>query len=290
MKKTVHFDKYCPYTLRKNEDGSSVENKLSLNKLFETIQQSPNGESLQEVLGEKYRIQVCKFHSQEKVWELQILHLRNAVLPGIADEEDTFESLQIPEGKYPAEYCTALYSLEDNTIFLQRNIVCMSAKRFAFYIKKMLPEETKIILKPVISGKRIEKLSDTAKYRKVVLVCALDPKKESNEKKRLSKLLSGYGSYQGLVANISIGMGRKRGNLNSHEVYELIEEAYNESDIQTLKVQYDSCGIGTYEWLDLMLDRESYNITFDYTPQSPLEHNQLFDACLEKFKHEKGKE
>lgn len=289
MQKTIYFDKYIPYTLSKAEDGTQIEKKLNLHPLFDAIQSGNPGESLQEIFGEKYRIQICKYHNTEKIWELQILHLRNAVLPGIADEKKEFKPLTLPAGHYPTECCTILYSSEDNLFYIQRNIICLSAKRFAFYLKKMLSEGTKVLLKPVIDGSRIHQITNTAVYRKVVLACTIDSKKPIDSSRRLGKLLHSYSDYQGVVANISIGMGRKKGRLNTNEVYELVKEAYEESDVQALKVQLDSTGIGTYEWLDLMLDRASYAIRLEYTNGDPILHHHLFNACLEKIQIEKQK-
>lgn len=290
MKKTIHFDKYVPYTLTKNIDGTTTEKKLNLHELFNILQSSPSKESLREFWGEKYRIQVCKYHADDEIWELQVLHLRNTILPGVADEESNYEPLILPEGNYPTESCTILYSPKENLIYQQRNIVCLSAKRFAHYLKTMLPETTKLLLKPVSAGERIERITKSAGYRKIVLACTLDPKKAPDKSKRLGRLLSDYGTYQGLVANITIGMGRKSGRLNSAEVAELVKEAYEESDVQALRVQLDSTGIGNFEWLDLMLDRDSYSIPFDYSKDDPLLHTQLFAACLSEIKKERIKE
>ena len=84
-----------------------------------------------------------------------------------------------------------------------------------------------------------------------------------------------------MVANITIGMGRKKGRLNSVEVSKLVKEAYEETDMQTLRVQLDSTGIGNYEWLDLLLDREFNSFVFEYSKENPITHDRLFSACHE---------
>ena len=283
MKKTIYFDKYIPYTYAKKEDGAETENRLSLIELFRRIQATPSSNSFHELYGEKYRTQVCRYHEKEKIWELQILHLRNTLLPGIADEKSEFEPMILPEGRYLTEWCTVLYSETNHVIYLQRNIACMSSKRLCYYLKAMLPLDTKILLKPVISGRRIDKITENAGFRKVVLACSLDSKKDPDPTNRLGKLLQNFGTYQGAIANITLGMGRKKGKLNSREIRALLEEAYNEGDVRTLKVQVDSVGAGVYEWIDLMLDRETCFVNVEYSREAPITHAQLFDACLEKI-------
>ena len=279
MKKTVHFDKYIPYTLTQNKDGVQVEKKLKLNSLFSALAASPTGKSLREVYGEKYRLQICKHHDSSNIWELQILHLRNAILPGIADEENDFELMVLPDGRYPTESSTVLYSPDDDILYFQRNIACMSAKRMELYLRMMLPEETKILLKPIIAGERIGRITDRAAYRKVVLACGIDRHRKYGKSNKLERLLGEYAQYQGLMANITIGMGRKKGRLNSSEVSQLVRDAYAESDIHSLKVQVAPDGSANYEWLDLMLDREFYSFSIEFTKDNPITHTKLFTTC-----------
>lgn len=286
MRKTVYFDKYVPYTLERNEDGVRIEKKLKLSSLFNALASSPTGKSLREVFGEKYRLQICKYHELDNIWELQILHLRNAVLPGVADEESNFELMVLPDGQYPTESSTVLYSPDADILYFQRNIVCMSVKRMEQYLCMMLPEETSVLFKPILARNRIDRITEHASYKKVILACSIDHSRK-NKNSNLGKLLDEYAKYQGAVINITIGMGRKRGRLSSVEASKLVQEAYQASDIQTLKVQMDSNGLTNYEWLDLMLDREFYSFEVKYTKDDPITHEKLFASCYEAMMNEK---
>lgn len=281
MKKTLHFDKYMPYTLVRAEDGVQKEMRLKLASLFNALASSPTGKSLREVYGEKYRLQICKFHSSSNIWELQILHLRNSILPGIADEEEDFELMVLPEGRYPTESSTILYSPNDDILYFQRNIACMSAKRMEAYLRAFLPDGVKILLKPVLAGERIGRITDKASYRKIVLACGVDRRRKYDQSNCLERMLHEYAQYQGLVANITIGMGRKKGRLNSAAASELIRAAYSENDTHSLKVHIDPDGSTNFEWVDLMLDREVVSISLEYSKDNPITHTRLFTACHE---------
>ena len=289
MGKRIVFDKYIPYTLETDADGNLHETRLDLNDLLIHIQDDANSSSLRDIYGAKYRFHVCKYHEKEQVWELQILHLRDALLPGIADEKKEFNLIQLPEGRYPAESCTALYSPEKNIIYLQRNIACITAKRLGYYLRVLLPEHTKLILKPIIKGNRIDKVTDKAVYKKVILACVNDPHR-SNDDSGLGDLLKTAGRYNAPLVHVEIGVGRKRNNrLNSEEITKLLLSAYGDDDVQTLKVQLAPSKNDDFEFVNLLEDRDCFEFIMDYSRENPISHARLYSYCLEDYNtHCKG--
>ena len=285
MSKLIYFDKYIPYTLDTDADGTQHERRLDLDDLFRYLSEEPQKRSLKEILGEKYRLHVCTYHENDALWEIQVLHLRDSILPGIADEEREFELLTLPDGKYPAESCTMIYIPRSTTVFFQRNALCMSSKRLGYYIQSMLPEGTKMLLKPVLSGSRIDMINNYASYKKVVLAASVGREEREEPTTRLKSLLSAYREYGSPLVQIEIGTGRKRNSrLKPDEISDLVREAYADNDVQKLKVNMAKDAHSEFGWVDLLEDRDGITVKMEYSKDDPITHDRLFSACSEKYR------
>ena len=256
MSKLVYFDEYIPFTLITDADGTQHEHPLDLDDLFKQLSEEPQKRGLKELFGEKYRLHVCKYHENDALWEIQVLHLRDSILPGIADEEREFELLTLPDGKYPAESCTMIYIPQSTTIFFQRNSLCMSTKRLGYYLQSMLPEGTKMVLKPVISGNKIDMINNYASYKKLVLLATVG-REDEEPTSRLGRLLYAYKGYGAPYVQIEISTGRKRNSrLKAAEISELVREAYADNDVEKLRVNMAKDAHSEFGWVDLMEDRD----------------------------------
>lgn len=284
MQKTVCFDKLAPYTLVTTEDGAQIEKRLDLSGLFKVIAPDPQKPTLREILGEKYRFHICKYHEDRKIWELQILHLREALLPGIADEETEYKLLTLPDGNYVAESCTVIYDEANVTVYLQQNKMCMSASRLALYLRGMLPEDTRLLFKPIYADEKALAIDEHTRFKKVILCYSADQKKGNEDGSGLGTLLNTFGKYQGHAITISIGMGRRKGLLNSHETRNLILEAYEASDVNKLRVQMSNDVDKGFEWFDLLENREQLKCIVQYDRDDPITHEKLFTACMKEYK------
>ncbi len=284
MSKLVYFDEYIPFTLITDADGTQHEHPLDLDDLFKQLSEEPQKRGLKELFGEKYRLHVCKYHENDALWEIQVLHLRDSILPGIADEEREFELLTLPDGKYPAESCTMIYIPQSTTIFFQRNSLCMSTKRLGYYLQSMLPEGTKMVLKPVISGNKIDMINNYASYKKLVLLATVG-REDEEPTSRLGRLLYAYKGYGAPYVQIEISTGRKRNSrLKAAEISELVREAYADNDVEKLRVNMAKDAHSEFGWVDLMEDRDGITVKMEYSKDDPISHDRLFEACIEKYR------
>lgn len=94
----------------------------------------------------------CRYDEDLHMWELQILHLRERILPGIADDNGAYELIQLADNQYPAESTTVLYDEIRCTLYLQRNIYGTSIKALEEFLQLISPEGTLLLLKPILSG------------------------------------------------------------------------------------------------------------------------------------------
>lgn len=122
QRKNVQFDHFRPYYLKRNDDGSTQECAYDLKALLQYVASQPFTNTKKQILGDTHMFHVCKRDGQLKVWELQILHLREKLLPGIADDAGAYELITLEENQYPAESTTMLYDEVSCTLYMQRNI------------------------------------------------------------------------------------------------------------------------------------------------------------------------
>lgn len=97
QKKTVQFDHFHPYYLAQDENGASREHLYDLRALLEHVMSHPFSETKKKILGDTHMFHKCRRDDQLNVWELQILHLREKILPGIADGDGAYELIQLAD-------------------------------------------------------------------------------------------------------------------------------------------------------------------------------------------------
>lgn len=84
-KKSISFDHLQPKftTFRDDEENATVRT-YQLDALLNHISDSDLlTHTRKKINGDYYIFHVCQYHSDLNIWELQILHLRDKVLPGI---------------------------------------------------------------------------------------------------------------------------------------------------------------------------------------------------------------
>ncbi len=280
MQKTVYFDKYVPYHLVEGEDGAMVEQRLDMSDFFQIIAETEFGNTLHRINGERYRFHVCRHDENNECWEVQILHLRDVLLPGVADEAGTYEELDLPEGRYLAESCTMMYDANDGYLYMQRNKMCITASRLTDYFRAMFPEGTYLYFKAALNGNQEQPWGNRTYFRQVELCCYADQVENLAPDTSLRRLLNGYGAYQGNTINISISMGHRPGTLNPQRTRELIAQAYQTPDMVKLKVKAAEEEDADYEWLNLLENRATYRCRIEYERNSRISHAMLYNACL----------
>lgn len=284
MQKIVYFDKYAPYHLVEGEAGVMVEQRLKMVDFFEAISKAEIGNTLQRINGERYRFHVCRYDENDKCWEIQILHLRDVILPGVADEAGAYEELDLPEGRFLAESCTVLYDVRSHYIYMQRNKMCITMSRLTDYFRALFPDGTLICFKHVLTADQERPWGNRTVFRKVELCCYANQVDRVPVGSSLHKLLKGYEDYQGHTIEISISMGHKRGSLKPQETKELIEQAYQTPDMLKLNVSAAESEDADFQLLDLLENHVSYRCNIDYERGTRITHTMLYHACLRAHK------
>lgn len=280
-KKRVYFDHFVPYYLPINDESDSNEHCYNLSPLFQFINERPLSETKKNIFGEYHMVHKCIYHNDLHLWEIQMLHLREKILPGIADDNGGFELIQLEDNQYPAESTTLLYDELNSTVYMQRNLYGTSIKAMESFLQQLSPEEILVTLKPILRGSQITEITEQKHYRKVVLYADSEQATEDMPQHTLKALLNNFKHYQGKFVKIELGFGHKRNrNLDPHEVTTLVREAYTFSGTYGLIVSKAEDEDTAFETINLLDDRATFKLNVEFSRGNPITHERLYRMCL----------
>lgn len=283
--KVVEFDFFRPYYLINNEDGTTTESVYDLKVLLKHIASNPLLNTKRKILGDNHLFHICKKEDDSNIWEIQVLHLREQVLPGIADEEGAYELIVLSEDQYPAESTTILYDEDACVLYMQRNIYGTSIRALTGLIQLISPEETYVILKPLMQRSKIDKVTSAKNHKKIVLTVDCEQLTSQEHGSDLGKILSAFSTYQGKIITVELGFGRKRGQyLNSTDTVKLLKEAYDFPGTDKLIVDILESDDSKIEKVDLLDDRKKFLFKMEYSRENPITHERLYVRCLEEIR------
>ena len=278
--KKVRFELLVPYFLDTNDTGETVEFKYNLSPLFEQISMQDRKATQRRIWGEKHLFAKCIHEEQNHLWEIQLLHYREKVLPGKADEDGAFELIHLDEDEYVAESTTVLYDEIDYRLYIQRNIYGTSIRAFTELITKMSPAGTLITLKPVYNQNKINTIDRANSFSKAVLVADASELTGESKASSIGKLFSSLKRYDGSIIKIEVSNGRsKKNRLNKGAIVSLIKEAYEYSGTQKLELRTQWTEDSAFETIDFLDDRAAYSFDVSYSRSNPITHERLYSLC-----------
>lgn len=255
---------------------------------MKAIAAAPLSDTKKRINGDLYRFHVCQHDQKLNIWELQLLHLREKMLPGIADENGYYELIELEDGKYPAESTTAIYDEDHHTLYFQRNFYGMSIRTLEIYIQELAPKGTLLVFKPRMLGNRLSKVTDTSLYRRVILISGTEQIDQGGGTS-LNKALRSFASYQGKIVKIELGFGHSSGLLKSDATAELIRDAYASKEIKKLEVTMSDPDDISFETINLLDDRAKYSTILEVSRENPITHSRLYQACFLAYKDQYSK-
>lgn len=283
--KKVRFDQLKPYFFDKTD---AEEYLYDLGHLLRLLSANPHQNSIRRVFGDIHLFHICKYDEVQQVWEIQVLRLREKILPGIADTDGAYDLIQLEDGKYPAESTTILYDERSHILFFQRNHYGVSIRAMELYLQELSPENTLILLKPIKRGNRISRVKPSCTFRRILLIADTQgiQQEDASIGATLYSTLKSFRKFQGAIVKLELGFGHKNGFLRSDAANELLHEAYDFNGIQKLQVRLSDAEDTTFETIDLLDDRAGYDFELDYTRENPITHIRLYYQCMEEFKKE----
>lgn len=282
--KTIQFDLLKPYFIQDDKYGFTEEKLYDLKPFFEHVSNNPLVNTKNKVYGDYHMFYKCKYHDTNNIWELQLLHLREQILPGILDGDTEFELIKLGKNEYPAESTTVIYDGNTNILYMHRNVYGTSIKVLTALIQFISPEGTLVALKPIIKSKEINKIKQDSFFRRVLLVADSEQLEEDDKQTGLGKIISSFSRYKGKLVYITLGFGHSKGLLKSDETTQLVREAYEFVGTQKLEVALSESEDGKIETVDLLDDKEKITFKIEYSRENAITHERLFTECMRRIK------
>lgn len=291
MTKNVAFDHLqVQYTSFRDDSGNAGMRVYKLEALLQEICKGNLPKTRKVVNGDPYMFHVCKYHADSGLWELQILHFREKILPGIADDFGGYEQIKLKDTEYPAESATLIYDQKTRILYMQRNKFALSIRNLEAYLGTLSPDGTLIQMAIVNQGKNIKKVTSESRYRNVVFTVDTRNENQLNEDSDLKQIIEAFKKYQGAYISVTIRTSRKIGSvLNGSQVKNLIRDAYDYQGTSKLETDMADPDDLEFETIDMLDNRSQFIIEFSYSRQHLITHDRLFAACkaeIEKTKKE----
>lgn len=292
--KPITFNHIRPYYVTELNDGSASKKIYDLGPILKQISRKlkQNEKVEKEVLGEKHRFYRCMYSKTFDIWEMQILHLRESLMPGIADDKNgSYELIKLNDNQYPAESTSVLYNERDKIIYIQANRYGTTLSALQIILEELSPEGTKVILDPIIYRDKIRLVRPDSAYRSVFLEVDSSQLKDDDsfegKGNSLYETIRSFKKYDGRFIKIELGFSRQRSQLlNAESTSQLVHEAYDFNGTQSLKVRMAQREGDPYALINLLKDRKTYEFKIKYSRQFPITHERIFSACLVEYKKE----
>ncbi|WP_113675451.1 DUF6731 family protein [Vallitalea guaymasensis] len=290
-KKKIFFD-YFEVRILKSRKGKQPEEKaFDITKLLEKakklIDDGQAKKTVRPTMGDSARFHEINYDRSNKIWDIQLLRLRDALLPGIADEEGEFEVIKLDSDKYVGESLSILYDKENCILMMQRNNLSISPGGIEVYLNNLYIRKDSIIsLRPIkISDNKINKINKNANYRSINFGVAVNTGIKSRTLRNMFKTFDGIAAttFKG-----EISMGRKRKKTLDPGISScFIKELYDEKDISELKVNMSYGEEPKFEKVDLLDDRRRDNDTFEYDRINVITHKRVIKVMRKKYLYRK---
>lgn len=290
LTKDVAFDHLqVQYTSFRDDSGKAGMRVYKLEELLQEICKNDLTKTRKDVNGDPYMFHVCKYHVDSGLWEVQILHFREKILPGIADDFGGYEQIKLKDTEYPAESATLIYDQHTHILYMQRNKFALSIRNLEAYLGALSPDGTLIHMATVNQGKNIIKATTESRYRNVVFTVDTRKENQLNEDSGLKQIIEAFKKYQGAYISVKIRTSRESGSiLNSSQVKKLIQDAYDYGGTSKLETDMADPDDLEFETIDMLDNRSQFVIEFSYSRQHLITHERLFAACkaeIEKIKN-----
>lgn len=288
--KKVQFDLLKPHFLTE-EKGKSVEKPYDLSGMLRFIASQPLKATKHRLYGDNHLFHKCKYHEESKIWELQILHLREQILPGIADDNTgEYELIELEDNEYPAESTTLIYDEKTSIIYMQRNIHGTRPRLVEGLLEKISPKGTLVYLKPIEKQTAMSRVKKANQIRSVILTVDSEELLDEEKNSSLGKTISTFSAYEGNMVTVSMGFGRRKNRyLNKENTLKLLREAYDTSATEKLEVSIRENSDSYIESIDLLDDKIKYIISMRYSRENPITHERLFESCMKEVNKRKEK-
>lgn len=288
--RAIRMDYYEVWEYKKIDNNNFEEQKLNISNILKLLRNMPIQERTFEYKGEKIRFQELEFDSENKIWEIQLLRARSALLPGVADDSGNYTVMKLENDKYYAESISVLYNESKCLIAFQINHNYITRSLLQEIFNKFQRNLDDVIeLRPIIIKDKKEKVENAKYYTKLNVIVKKNEKTNSlldNGKSLMGNILSCADKYEGAQIEISIGFGKrkkKNDTLNVDQVKETINHINQIDGVESLQIDYKSEADSLLDSFNLVKERVQDWIYIKKEKNSIILHKDIVSKMKEIF-------
>ena len=215
MKKEIQFDYFEVHAFEMDKNNNvAMDIKMDITPILENLLHMETVDRTQNYKSDKIRFQVV--HKKDNsIWEIQLLRLREVLLPGIADDEGNYEIITLEDGQYIGESTSMIYDSENCVICMQRNNKAILPSILEYLLRSIYDGGNELItLRPIIRPTNLMQLNNNTLFRKISIGIATD-EIVLNEKHEtpIGKILNNMQEYDCGYITLELGFnGRLKKN------------------------------------------------------------------------------
>lgn len=265
-----------------------TEELYDIKEIFENLLDIEAQERTELVNGEPCRIQTLVKH--HGIYKIQVLRLRENVIPGIANDDGDFEIIELHDGEYVAEYNAIIYDSVTKVLMLHRNRNAMTPSRMEDYLSEFLVPGCNVILTPIIKESTLANIRRKPIYRSLRVRVIGDESRDASlsEDSCLRRLIRAAKDLDpnSIDLYFGIGRGKKGDSLSLEKTREIIAEAHGKEYIDKIEVSYKNDLDSKVEHIDLIEDRLHDECNFSLDEKEPLIYEKVIESMATKY-HER---
>ncbi|MCX7884655.1 MAG: hypothetical protein N2448_06460 [Caloramator sp.] len=289
--KNVRIDYFRVCCREYDQERNTVSNDLKLFDLAGLLSVAITRTSAENTYtfgGEDARLQLIEKETDSPYWKMQFLRIRKDVLPGIATDGGEYTMLDLDDDEWVGEEVSVLYDETLHTIAVQRNRNSLGISGIEGFFNYVMNDPQYIIqFCPIPVPDELRQLRTGEYFKKIMLSfaeTALDkdilPKNSS-----LYKIIKGVEGFGAINVNITMSIGRGKGNINTldeQEVLRLMDlKGINGfSKIEIYKKPHEDAKI---EVIDL-IEGKLYDVEkMEYGKDNPIQYNRVINVMKSKY-------
>ncbi len=288
MKKEIQFDYFEVHAFEMDKNNNvAMDIKMDITPILENLLHMETVDRTQNYKSDKIRFQVV--HKKDNsIWEIQLLRLREVLLPGIADDEGNYEIITLEDGQYIGESTSMIYDSENCVICMQRNNKAILPSILEYLLRSIYDGGNELItLRPIIRPTNLMQLNNNTLFRKISIGIATD-EIVLNEKHEtpIGKILNNMQEYDCGYITLELGFNgrlKKNTTMASGLSFNTIQELLEDNKVNKLKVDYKTTEDSFVEHVDLIENKTHDIISFEYERNYDITHEVIFKKIYERY-------
>lgn len=286
----VRFE-YFTVTYRRSEDPPEmVDRPFDLQRWFQRAETMTLMERTLKYYQDQVRLDKFYFSNDYGQWFLHFVRLRDTDLPSLASNDKEVWPIHLYDDEYIGEDVSGLYSHELGVLMLQRNYHSLGVTAVARYMNEIWGNSgEQIYLRPMLQLDVVERAMKAGSYRRLTVrfadvSAATFPKDDVSP---LRTIIKEFGQYDGVSAEITVSLGRRKGTLRQEPVKASIRDVIaNKKNVSkaTLSIKSDNEPV---EVLDLFDDQVYDEAFFSLEKRRSLTHNDVAYRMYELYEEKR---